>query len=148
DVTESEWQYAIDFLTRTGQISTSTRQEFILLSDTLGVSSVVDLLTNSRTPGTTPSAALGPFYLHRTAESAHGTDIAEGLAGTPLWADIRITGTDGEPVPGAVVDVWQSDKDGFYDVQLPDVEGPVLRARMRTDEQGRMRFWTILPSEY
>jgi maleylacetate reductase len=148
DVTESEWEYAIDFLTRTGQICSPTRQEFILLSDTLGVSSVVDLLTNSRTPETTPSAVLGPFYVEGPPEVAHGTDIAAGLAGTPLWADIRITDTADVPIAGAVVDVWQSNQDGFYDVQLPDQNGPVLRARLRTDSDGRLSFWSILPSEY
>ncbi|MFF0001450.1 maleylacetate reductase and hydroxyquinol 1,2-dioxygenase domain-containing protein [Streptomyces avermitilis] len=148
DVTEPEWQYAIDFLTRTGQICTSTRQEFVLLSDTLGVSSVVDLLTNSRTPETTPSAVLGPFYTEGPPETTQGDDISRGVPGTPLWADIRITDTDGRPLPEAVVDVWQANKDGFYDVQLPECEGPVLRGRLRTDEQGRLRFWTILPAEY
>ena len=136
DVTESEWQHAIDFLTRTGQICTSTRQEFVLLSDTLGVSSIVDLLTNSRTPETTPSAVLGPFYTDGPPETAQGADISRGVAGTPLWADIRITDTDDHPLPDAVVDVWQANKDGFYDVQLPEHEGPVLRGRLRTDDRG------------
>ncbi|MER7687368.1 maleylacetate reductase and hydroxyquinol 1,2-dioxygenase domain-containing protein [Streptomyces sp. NPDC097610] len=148
DVTESEWERAIDFLTRTGQISTSTRQEFVLLSDTLGVSSIVDLLTHSRTPQTTPSAVLGPFYTDGPPETAQGGDISQGVAGTPLWADILITDTDGRPVPDAVTDVWQANKDGFYDVQLPEFDGPVLRGRLRTDEQGRLRFWTTLPAEY
>ncbi|MGC5008326.1 maleylacetate reductase and hydroxyquinol 1,2-dioxygenase domain-containing protein [Streptomyces sp. DT203] len=148
DVTESEWQHAVDFLTRTGQICTSTRQEFVLLSDTLGVSSIVDLLTNSRTPETTPSAVLGPFYTDGPPETAQGADISRGVAGTPLWADVRITDTDDRPLPDAVVDVWQANKDGFYDVQLPEHEGPVLRGRLRTDDQGRLRFWTILPAEY
>ena len=148
DVRESEWEYAIDFLTRTGQICTPTRQEFILLSDTLGVSSVVDLLTNSRTPETTPSAVLGPFYTPGPPDTEHGGDLAQGLPGTPLWADITITDTAGRPVPGAVVDVWQANKDGFYDVQLPEQEGPVLRGRLRTDARGRLTFWTIVPSEY
>ncbi|MEU5483463.1 maleylacetate reductase and hydroxyquinol 1,2-dioxygenase domain-containing protein [Streptomyces mirabilis] len=148
DVTESEWEQAIDFLTRTGQISTSTRQEFVLLSDTLGVSSIVDLLTHSRTPQTTPSAVLGPFYTDGPPETAQGGDISQGVAGTPLWADILITDTDGRPVPDAVTDVWQANKDGFYDVQLPELDGPVLRGRLRTDERGRLRFWTTLPAEY
>jgi protocatechuate 3,4-dioxygenase beta subunit len=148
DVTEDEWRHAIDFLTRTGQISSDTRQEFVLLSDVLGVSSMVDQLTNSRTPDTTPSAVLGPFYVAGPPEVAHGTDIAGGLPGTPLWADVRITDLSGDPVPDAVVDVWQSNEDGFYDVQLPDLDGPVLRARLRSDTDGRLTFWSILPSEY
>jgi len=148
DVTEAEWRYAVDFLTRTGQACTPTRQEFILLSDTLGVSSVVDALDNSRTPDTTPSAVLGPFYVEGPPEVPPGADISGGLPGVPLWTDVRIAGTDGAPVPGAVVDVWQSNQDGFYDVQLPDLEGPVLRARLRSDGDGRVTFWSILPSEY
>lgn len=148
DLTQDEWEYAIGFLTRAGHITTDTRQEFILLSDTLGVSSVVDVLTNSRTPDTTPSAVLGPFYVDGPPETPQGADLAEGLPGTPLWTDIRVTDTDDRPVPEAVVDVWQSNEDGFYDVQLPEVDGPVLRARFRTDAEGRLRFRTIVPSAY
>ncbi|MFE0452786.1 maleylacetate reductase and hydroxyquinol 1,2-dioxygenase domain-containing protein [Streptomyces sp. NPDC058914] len=148
EVTEAEWQHAIDFLTRTGQMCSPTRQEFVLLSDVLGVSSAVDLLTNSRTPDTTPSAVLGPFYVEGQPEAAHGSDISGGLPGTPLWVDVTVTDTAGVPVKDAVVDVWQSNKDGFYDVQLPELEGPVLRARLRSDAEGRLTFWSILPSEY
>ncbi|MEV4602345.1 maleylacetate reductase and hydroxyquinol 1,2-dioxygenase domain-containing protein [Amycolatopsis sp. NPDC049253] len=148
DLTQEEWEYAIGFLTRTGQISDDKRQEFILLSDTLGVSSVVDVLTNSRTPDTTPSAVLGPFYVQGPPETAQGADLADGLPGTPLWTDVTVTDTHGTPVPDAIVDVWQSNEDGFYDVQLPDVDGPVLRARFRTDTEGRLKFWTIVPSAY
>jgi maleylacetate reductase len=148
DVTESEWMYGIEFLTRTGQISDAKRQEFVLLSDTLGVSSMVDLLTNSRTPETTPSAVLGPFYTPGPPEIPAGGDIADGMPGTPLWADVLIADPDGTPIVGAVVDVWQSNDDGFYDIQLPDLDGPVLRGRLRSDADGRVTFWSILPSEY
>jgi maleylacetate reductase len=148
DVTLAEWRYAIDFLTRTGQICDTTRQEFVLLSDVLGVSSAVDMLDNSRTPGTTPSAVLGPFYVAGAPAEPAGADLAHGLPGTPLWADVRIVDLAGRPVPGAAVDVWQSNKDGFYDVQLPDLDGPVLRARFTTDDDGRITFWSILPAEY
>jgi protocatechuate 3,4-dioxygenase beta subunit len=148
DVTEDEWLYAIDFLTRTGQIASPTRQEFVLLSDTLGVSSMVDLLTNSRTPQTTPSAVLGPFYVPGPPAARAGADISAGLPGTPLWVDVRVVDPDGKPVAGAVVDVWQSNEDGFYDVQLPELTGPALRARFESDGDGRIRFWSILPSEY
>jgi protocatechuate 3,4-dioxygenase beta subunit len=91
---------------------------------------------------------LGPFYVEGPPAAEHGGDIAKGLPGTPLWVDVRITDTEDVPVPGAVVDVWQSNEDGYYDVQLPDLDGPVLRARFHTDADGRLRFWTILPSEY
>jgi protocatechuate 3,4-dioxygenase beta subunit len=148
DLTEEEWRYGIDFLTRAGHITTGTRQEFILLSDTLGLSSVVDTLTNSRTPDTTASAVLGPFYVEGPPVADSGADISAGMPGTPLWADIRVLDAQGEPVPDATVDVWQSNEDGFYDVQLPDLAGPALRARFRTDAAGRFTFWSILPSEY
>jgi protocatechuate 3,4-dioxygenase beta subunit len=148
DLTQAEWQQGIDVLTRTGQICSDTRQEFVLLSDTLGLSSVVDVLTNSRTPDTTPSAVLGPFYVEGPPELEQASDLSYGLPGTPLWVDVLITDTGDEPVADAIVDVWQSNEDGFYDVQLPDLEGPVLRGRLRTDDHGRLRFWSILPSEY
>jgi maleylacetate reductase len=148
DVTEREWQFAIDFLTRTGQMCDGTRQEFILLSDVLGVSSTVDLLANSRTPDTTPSAVLGPFYVEGPPEQDHGDDISGGLPGTPLWIDVQVRDTSGNPVDDAVVDIWQSNEDGYYDVQLPDQDGPVLRGRFRTKNDGRLQCWSILPHEY
>ncbi|MEU7816547.1 maleylacetate reductase and hydroxyquinol 1,2-dioxygenase domain-containing protein [Pseudonocardia sp. NPDC049154] len=148
DLTQAEWQQGIDFLTRTGRACTDTRQEFVLLSDTLGLSSVVDVLDNSRTPDTTPSAVLGPFYVEGPPELPQGADVSAGLPGTPLYVDVTVTDTEDRPVPDAVVDVWQSNEDGFYDVQLPDLDGPVLRGRLRTDVEGRLRFRSILPSEY
>lgn len=148
DLGQDEWRYAIDFLTRAGHITTDTRQEFVLLSDTLGVSSAVDLVTNSRTRNATPSAVLGPFYVEGPPERDHGYDIAEGLPGTPLYVSVRITDPDGAALAGAVADVWQSNADGFYDVQLPDLDGPVLRARLHAGDDGRIVFWSILPSPY
>ncbi|MGH3631302.1 MAG: dioxygenase, partial [Sciscionella sp.] len=148
DLTQQEWQYGIDFLTEVGAIATPTRQEFVLLSDTLGLSSVVDVLTNSRTPETTSSAVLGPFFVSGAPEVAEGSDIADALDGVPLWARLRVTDTAGRPVEGALVDVWQANEDGYYDVQLPDQDGPVLRGRLRTDADGRFSFVSILPAEY
>jgi len=148
DLTEAEWMAGIDFLTRTGQLSSARRQEFILLSDSLGVSSAVDILGNSRSTGTTPSAVLGPFYVEGPPETAQGTDIGAGLDGVPLFTEVRVVSDTGKPLAGAVVDVWQSNRDGFYDVQLPEVEGPVLRARFRADDDGLLRYWSILPSDY
>lgn len=149
DLTEAEWQVAIRFLTAAGHITTDTRQEFILLSDTLGVSSLVDLLTNSRTPEATPSAVLGPFYVEGPPAMAQGADLSGGdLPGEPVYAQVRITDTTGVPIAGAVVDAWQANEDGFYDVQLPELEGPVLRGRLESDADGWVRFWTILPAPY
>lgn len=148
DVTEREWEVAIDFLTRTGQLCDDKRQEFVLLSDVLGVSSAVDLLTNSRVPGTTPSAVLGPFYVAGPPPQDQGDDISNGLPGVPLWIDVRVVDTAGLPVAGATVDIWQSNQDGYYDVQLPDQDGPVLRGRFTTTGEGELRCWSILPCEY
>jgi alcohol dehydrogenase class IV/protocatechuate 3,4-dioxygenase beta subunit len=148
DVTEAEWQRAIDFLTAAGHITDDKRQEFVLLSDTLGVSSAVDLLTNSRSPDSTSSAVLGPFYVPGPPETPQGANLGDGLQGEPLAVDVRFESSDGTPLAGAVVDVWQSNDDGFYDVQLPDLDGPVLRARFRADDQGKLQFRTILPSAY
>jgi alcohol dehydrogenase class IV/protocatechuate 3,4-dioxygenase beta subunit len=148
DLTQAEWEQGIDFLTRTGQMCSDVRQEFVMLSDTLGLSSVVDVLANSRTPDSTASAVLGPFYLEGPPELPQGVDITGGFGGTPLHVDVHVTDTDGRPVADAVVDVWQSDEDGFYDLQLPELDGPVLRGRLRTDADGRLRFWSIVPSEY
>jgi maleylacetate reductase len=97
----------------------------------------VDVLTNSRTPETTPSAVLGPFYVDGLPAADHGADIAAGLPGTRCGSTFRVVGPDGNAVPGATMDVWQSNEDGFYDVQLPEIEGPVLRARFTTDADGR-----------
>ncbi|RDI12374.1 alcohol dehydrogenase class IV [Rhodococcus sp. AG1013] len=148
DLTTAEWEFAIDFLTRTGQVCSDVRQEFILLSDTLGISTMVDILTNSRVREQTPSAVLGPFYVEGPPAVRSGADLAEGLPGVPMWVDVAVTNPDGTPLPDAIVDVWQSNEDGFYDVQLPDLDGPVLRGQFRTDADGRLRFWTILPCEY
>ncbi|MFI8221270.1 maleylacetate reductase and hydroxyquinol 1,2-dioxygenase domain-containing protein [Streptomyces sp. NPDC085932] len=148
DLTQDEWNYAIGFLTRAGQLCSDTRQEFVLLSDALGISSAVDILSNSRTTGSTPSAVLGPFYLEGPPSLSNGSDIAEGLAGTPLFVSVSVKDLAGNPLPDAVVDVWQSNDEGFYDVQLTDLTGPSLRARFRADAEGRVAFRSILPSEY
>lgn len=148
DLSQEEWRAAIDFLTRAGHITTGTRQEFILLSDTLGVSSLVDVLGNSRTPDSTPSAVLGPFYVEGPPELPDGADLTGDLEGERVRAEIAVTDTAGAPVAGAVVDVWQSDEEGRYDVQMPDLDGTLLRGRMRTDADGRLRFTTTMPAPY
>jgi len=137
--TEAEWVQAIQFLTRTGQLCNDKRQEFILLSDTLGVSMLVDAINHRFTEGATETTVLGPFYVQDPPEKAFGADISGGAQGEPL---------DGKPLANAIVDVWHSDSEGFYDVQLPELEEPTLRARFHTDAQGRYRFWTILPRYY
>lgn len=147
-LTETEWTYAIEFLTRTGKICDGNRQEFILLSDTLGVSMLVDAI-NHASPGGTETTVLGPFYVQDPPEYPLGADIRGALEGNPLYAHGRVTSADGTPLANAIVDVWHSDKDGYYDVQhLDETGGLAGRARFRTDEHGSYRFWSIKPAAY
>src|ERR1700743_1964012 len=141
-----EWMTAIQFLTRTGQISVGGRQEFILLSDTLGVSMLVDAINHRLPKGATETTVLGPFFVAGQPVEQQGADIARAAPGEPLYVDARFAGIDGKPLKGAVVDVWQSDSEGFYDVQRNDLDGAQLRGRFHTDAEGHVRFWTIMPT--
>ena len=143
--TMEEWAAGIDFLTRTGHMCSPTRQEFILLSDTLGVSMLVDAI-NHRAPGTTESTVLGPFYVDDPPPAELGADISGGREGERLYVDGTVRAADGSPITGATVDTWHSDTEGYYDVQH-DGE-TYMRARFTTDAEGRFRFWSIVPSSY
>ncbi|MCG6204343.1 intradiol ring-cleavage dioxygenase [Rhodopseudomonas sp. HC1] len=146
--TVAEWQAGIAFLTETGRMCSDTRQEFVLLSDTLGVSMLVDAINHS-TRGTTESTVLGPFYVEGAPTMFNGDDISAGLAGEPLIVTGSVRGGDGAPVAGALVDVWHSDGGGFYDVQQLDRAGGLaMRARLVTGVDGGFRFWTIKPAAY
>jgi hydroxyquinol 1,2-dioxygenase len=142
-----EWETAIGFLTATGQMCDDKRQEFILLSDTLGLSMLVDAINHRSVEGATETTVLGPFYVPPLKELAHDSDISGDAQGTPLYVASRVVSPDGQPVAGAWIDVWQADDDGYYDVQKPGQEEN-LRARFRTDADGRFSFWSILPTSY
>lgn len=147
--TFDEWMGAIQFLTRTGQMCSDTRQEFILLSDVLGASMLVDALNHRQPEGATETTVLGPFYVDNPPEFADGADIASGeTQGERVYVEASFTAADGAPLAGAQVDVWQSDGDGFYDVQRPELTEANLRARFRADAQGKVRFWSITPQYY
>src|ERR1700741_2161590 len=150
DLTFEEWEFAIDFLTRTGQKCTPIRQEFILLSDVLGVSMLVDAVNHREREGATQTTVLGPFYVGEHKVTPHGTDISAKLAGERMFVQSRVTDTNGKPLPGVPVDVWHADDDGFYDSQKPTyaTQGPSSRARFITDADGRFYFRTILPCSY
>lgn len=150
DLTFDEWGAAIDFLTRTGQKCTPTRQEFILLSDVLGVSMLVDAVNHRERDGATETTVLGPFYVGEHKPMPHGADISPGLDGERMFVQSRVTDLDGKPLAGVPVDVWHADDDGFYDSQKPtyETEGPSSRARFITDADGRLSFRTILPCSY
>ena len=128
DLTFDEWGYAIDFLTRTGQKCTPTRQEFILLSDVLGVSMLVDAVNHRERDGATETTVLGPFYVGEHKLMPHGTDISANLAGERMFVQSRVTDLKGKPLAGVPVDVWHADDDGFYDSQKPyyETRGPVI----------------------
>jgi hydroxyquinol 1,2-dioxygenase len=143
-----EWNRAIDFLTRTGQMCSAARQEFILLSDTLGVSMLVDAINHRMPEGATPTTVLGPFYVAHAPELPLGADLSGGLAGEPLYVEGSVSSAGGGSIAGAVVDIWHSDSEGYYDVQRADLGEPALRGRLRTDAAGRFRFWSIMPSSY
>ena len=144
--TQAEWAAGIDFLTRTGQMCDDKRQEFILLSDTLGVSMQVDAINHRRPEGATETTVLGPFYVQGPPEFEGGADISGGMTGQRLYVEGTVATLDGAPIAGAIVDVWHADAEGFYDVQQSD--GLSGRARFRADEEGRFQFWTVRPAAY
>ena len=147
--TQDEWLQAIRFLTDTGHRCSDVRQEFILLSDTLGVSMLVDAINHRRTGSATPSTVLGPFYVPAAPELEQGSDIAGGATGDPLLVEGIVRREDGAPVADAVVDTWHSDAEGNYDVQRAEGAGALaLRARFRTDANGRFWFRSIVPTFY
>ena len=148
ELTEAEWFTGIQFLTATGQKCDDKRQEYILLSDTLGVSMLVDAINHRKPSGTTESTVLGPFYVSGAPEMPLGANIAEGVKGEPTYFSGRVRASDGEPIAGATLDLWSTDGEGWYDVQLKDSEGMRARGKIKTDADGRYRFWTIKPVSY
>ena len=148
-LTEAEWMAGIRFLTATGHITDDVRQEFILLSDTLGLSSLVDLITHGSGAEVTESTVLGPFYLPDAPwREAGGSIVLAGPAGEPAVVSGQVRSADGSPLPGAVLDVWQAAPNGRYDVQDPQQPRGNLRGRFRTDGDGRYEFRTVRPVDY
>jgi len=155
DLTGDEWMQAIQFLTATGKACTDKRQEFILLSDTLGVSMLVVALAQARASeapgGATPATEAtvqGPYYWAGAPERSLGDDIGEGVPGEPALYTGRVTDTDGRPLAGAVLDVWSGDGEGVYDMQMEGSDQMRARGVFRTDSQGRFWLWSIRPSFY
>ncbi|WP_019932079.1 iron-containing alcohol dehydrogenase [Nocardia sp. BMG111209] len=144
---EGEWEAAIDFLTRAGHITDDRRQEFILLSDVLGASMQTITVSNPANGNATEATVFGPFFVAGSPEIPLGGDIARGAIGEPCWVEGVVTGVDGAPIPGARIEVWEADADGYYDVQYP---GGALagRGHLSTDSEGRYRFWGLTPTPY
>lgn len=148
-LSEDEWAGAIDFLTRAGQACTDRRQELILLSDTLGVSMLVDLLGHAGPPGASESTVLGPFYVPGSPILEMGSSTAAGDGyGDPTRVSGRVLGPDGAPIEGAWIDVWQNAANGRYAVQDPGQPLENLRGRFRTGADGRFAFWAVRPTDY
>ena len=148
-LTQEEWRSGVDFLTRTGQICDDRRQEFILLSDILGVSMLVDAVNHPSAPGVAESTVLGPFYSGRQRELASGESILlRSEPGEPLWMEGRITDAAARPIADALIEVWQTAPNELYDVQDTDQPEGHLRATLRSNSQGAYAFQTILPTSY
>ena len=146
-LTEAEWEKAIEFLTAVGHITDDRRQEFVLLSDVLGASMQTIAVNNQAYKGATEATVFGPFFLEDAPEIELGGDIAGGAAGQPCWVEGTVTDTDGKPVRGARIEVWECDEDGFYDVQYSDGR-MAARAHLFTDDEGHYRFWGLTPVPY
>lgn len=147
-LTEAEWAKGIEFLTRTGHITDDKRQEFILLSDVLGASMQVININNRKPEGATQATVFGPFFVEDAPRYENGDDLSNGAKGEPCYMRGRILNTSGEPIPRAHIEVWQSDEDGFYDVQYEGVEGLQNRGQLEADHEGNYYFWAVKPVAY
>jgi protocatechuate 3,4-dioxygenase beta subunit len=146
-LTEQEWNNAIGFLTEVGHITDDRRQEFILLSDVLGASMQTINVNNPAYEDATEATVFGPFFVDDAPRIENGGDASGGAAGQPCWVEGTVRDTAGTPIPGARLEIWEADEDGFYDVQYDDarVGG---RAHLYTDDDGRYRFWALTPTPY
>ena len=146
-LTEEEWRTGIEFLTAAGHITDARRQEFVLLSDVLGASMQTIAINNQAYANATEATVLGPFFVEGAPAVKLGGDIAFGAPGEPCWVEGGVRDTDGDPVPGALLEIWECDEDGLYDVQR-GVDRTASRGRLRTDADGNFRFWALTPVPY
>ena len=146
-LTQAEWEAGIAFLTRTGHITDERRQEFVLLSDVLGLSMLTVGINAPADPRATESTVFGPFFVEGAPRVERGGDIAAGAKGEPCWVSGRVTDVDGAALPGARIEVWEADADGFYDVQYPDGR-TAGRAWLESGPEGEYSFWSVRPSSY
>jgi protocatechuate 3,4-dioxygenase beta subunit len=145
--TQEEWFQGIEFLAETGQWCSGKRNEYILMSDTLGVSMLVDALNYKAGAGTTQSTVLGPFHRENAPEYPLGGNISKNAAdGEPCVVRGTVKDAKGRPVAGAKLDIWEGGADGLYDSQKGDEMN--LRGVFRTDAQGRFHFRCVTPSFY
>lgn len=147
-LTEEEWAKGIEFLTRTGHITTDQRQEFILLSDVLGASMLVIGINNQRPSKATESTVFGPFFVANSPRFAIGDNIANGAPGEPCYMEGSVRSLAGEAIPNARIEIWQADDEGHYDVQVTDLAAARGRGHLFSDGDGRYAFWSVRPSAY
>jgi len=145
--TGEEWFKAIQFLTAIGHKCDDKRQEFILASDVMGVSMLVDDINNRRVDGATPSTVEGPFHIPDAPEVADGGDMAKGAPGIPCFVSGKVRGLAGEPIGGAILDLWQTDGEGLYEEQRRTAE-PWMRGIYRTRPDGSYTIRTVAPISY
>ncbi|PYH42346.1 intradiol ring-cleavage dioxygenase [Aspergillus saccharolyticus JOP 1030-1] len=143
-----EWMTGLRFLTEVGKICTDVRQEFILLSDILGLSLLVDSIDHPKPKGSTEGTVLGPFHTHEAEEMVAGGNMSHDPNGRPLLVVCTVRDTAGNPVHDVKIDIWETDSTGHYDVQYPDHEGPDGRCIMRSDQDGVFWFKGIVPVPY
>jgi len=147
--TNEEWLAGIRFLTETGHKCTDWRQEFILLSDILGVSMLVETINNRKPSGATETTVLGPFHIEGAPHLENGANISLDGKGDPMVVRGRVTDTEGRPIVGALLDLWQANEDGFYDVQQKGIQPDMnLRGIFTTDADGRYWFRSAKPRFY
>ncbi|MBF8644021.1 intradiol ring-cleavage dioxygenase [Pseudomonas pudica] len=147
-LTEQEWEKGIEFLTAVGQICSPVRQEFILLSDTLGLSTLVTAQNHRKPDGCTEATVFGPFHVANSPQYELGSDLSNGLPGTRWFVQGKVRNMKGEVIPHAQIEVWQADDDGFYDVQKPNLDAYQGRGVITSDNEGRFHFRTIVPEPY
>lgn len=147
-LTEDEWFKGIQFLTQVGHKTTDRRQEFILLSDTLGLSMLTVAMNNDQPQGCTEATVFGPFHVEGAPCYENGADIANGAAGEPCLVRGRVQGLGGEPVAGATIEVWQADARGNYDVQYQGLDHHQARGVLRSGPDGRFEFRSVLAESY
>jgi hydroxyquinol 1,2-dioxygenase len=147
-LTEDEWFDGIKFLTRAGHMTDDKRQEFILLSDTLGLSMLTVAMNNAKPAGCTEATVVGPFHVENAPHYDLGDDVGNGAIGAPCFVKGTIKGLNGEPVAGAHIEVWQSDEDGMYDVQKKGLDHAQGRGVLKADAQGHYYFKSILAVAY
>ncbi|KAI9056101.1 hypothetical protein LZ554_001029 [Drepanopeziza brunnea f. sp. 'monogermtubi'] len=144
----NEWMAALNFLVKVGQISSDVRHEFILLSDILGLSLLVDAIDHPKPPASTEGSVLGPFHTHEAEVMVNGSLMSQDKAGEPLLVLCTVKDISGNPIEGVKVDIWETDSTGHYDVQHADHDGPDGRCVMMSDKDGGFHFKAIVPVPY